>query len=57
VVTDLDIDRNELASLIAASRAHGDDLALLRLLLDGVWMMMPPADFSSASMRLTTTRS
>src|SRR5262249_44635022 len=31
-----DIDRNELAGLIAAARAHGDHLALGRLLLSGV---------------------
>src|SRR5438046_1593881 len=32
-VTDLEVDRDELTGLVAASRAHGDDLALLRFLL------------------------
>src|SRR2546430_15687773 len=35
-VTDLEVDRDELTGLVAASRAHGDDLALLRFLLSGV---------------------
>src|SRR5215468_5959642 len=32
----LQIDRDELAGFVAAPRANGDDLALLRLLLGGV---------------------
>src|SRR5579885_569891 len=35
-VTDLEVDRNELAVFIAAAGADGDDLALARLLLGGV---------------------
>src|SRR6266436_2842920 len=35
-VADLDVDRDELAALVAAARSNGDDLALLRLLLGGV---------------------
>src|SRR5256886_8213517 len=35
-VADLDVDRNELAALVAAAGSNGDDLALLRLLLGGV---------------------
>src|SRR5437870_1712677 len=35
-VAGLDIDRRELAGLVAAARADGDDLALARLLLGGV---------------------
>src|SRR5207302_4000157 len=35
-VTDLQVDRNELASLVAASRTHGDDFALLRFLFGGI---------------------
>src|SRR5215471_8285569 len=35
-ITLFDIDRNELAGVIAAARAHGDHLALGRLLLSGV---------------------
>src|SRR5271166_536753 len=31
-----EFDRRELAALIAGSRAHRDDLPLLRLLLDGI---------------------
>src|SRR6266446_2878845 len=36
VVADLDVDRDELAALVAAAGSNGDDLALLRLLLGGV---------------------
>ena len=35
-VTNLKIDRDQLAVLVAATRADGDDLALRRLLLNGV---------------------
>src|SRR5205814_1258896 len=35
-VATLDVDRDQLAALIAAARADGDDLAFLRLLLGGV---------------------
>jgi hypothetical protein len=53
---DLHVDGDKLAGFVAATGAHGDDLSLRWLFLGGV-RMMPPADFSSASMRLTTTRS
>jgi hypothetical protein len=36
VVANLDVDRDELAALVAAARSNGDDLALLWLLLGGV---------------------
>ena len=35
-VADLDVDRDELAGLVAAARADGDDLALRGLFLGGV---------------------
>jgi hypothetical protein len=35
-VARFEIEGNELAALIAGSRSHRNDLALLRLLLDGV---------------------
>jgi hypothetical protein len=35
-VADLEVDRDELAVLVAAARADADDLALLRLLLGGI---------------------
>ena len=35
-VTGLDVDRDELAALVAATGSNRDDLALLRLLLSGV---------------------
>src|SRR5690348_9176340 len=35
-VADLDVERLELAVLVAGAGAHGDDLALLGLLLGGV---------------------
>src|SRR5262245_21535766 len=35
-VADLEIDGDELAGLVAAARAHGDDLALRGLFLGGV---------------------
>src|SRR6266853_879810 len=35
-VADLDVDRDELAALVAATGSNGDDLALLWLLLGGV---------------------
>ena len=35
-VADLDVDRNELAGLVAATRADGDDFTLRGLLLGGV---------------------
>src|SRR5947208_5566284 len=35
-LADLEVDRDQLAGLIAAARPHGDDLALARLLLGGV---------------------
>jgi hypothetical protein len=54
-VADFDINGDQLAGLITAAGADGNHLALGGLF--SVRMMMPPADFSSASMRLTTTRS
>src|SRR5271166_3430709 len=36
LVADLDVEGGELAALVAAARAGGDDLAFLRLLLGGV---------------------
>ena len=56
-VADLDVDRDELAALVAAARADGDDFALRGLFLGGVGNDDAAGDFSSASMRLTTTRS
>jgi hypothetical protein len=57
-VADLDVDRDELAALIATTRANGNDLSFLRFFLRGIrGMMMPPLVFSSASIRLMTTRS
>src|ERR1700745_750167 len=35
-VADLDVDWNELAGLVAAARAHGNDFALGRLLFGGI---------------------
>jgi hypothetical protein len=35
-VADFDVDRDQLAALVAAAGSNGDDLALLRLLLGGV---------------------
>jgi hypothetical protein len=51
------IDRNQLAALVATAGANGDDFALCGFSLAVSGMMMPPAVFSSASIRLTTTRS
>ena len=56
-VADLDLDGDELARLVAATGANGDDSPWEGFSLAVSGMMMPPADFSSASMRLTTTRS
>ena len=56
-VADLEVDRDELAGLVAAARADGDDLALRGLFLGGVGNDDAAGAFSSASMRLTTTRS
>ena len=55
-VADLDVDRNQLAALVAPARADRSDFALRRLFLGGVRNDVP-LDFSSASKRLTTTRS
>src|SRR3984957_12151903 len=35
-VARFEVKRNELAAFVPSARSHGDDLALLRLLLDGV---------------------
>ena len=56
-VADLDVDRDELAALIATTRADGNDLPFLGFSLAVSGMMMPPLVFSSASIRLMTTRS
>jgi hypothetical protein len=56
-VANLDVNRDELAALVAAARSNGDDLALLWLLLGGVGNDVPPAVFASASIRSMTTRS
>ena len=56
-VADLDVDRDEIAALVAAPRSNGSNCALLRLLLGGIRNVMPPAVFASASMRSMTTRS
>ena len=56
-VADLDVERLQLAAVIARAGSGGEDLAFLRLFLGGVGMMMPPAVFSSASMRRTRIRS
>jgi hypothetical protein len=55
-VTDLHIDGDELTAFVAATGADDNHLALDGFSLAISGMMMPPADFSSASMRLTTTR-
>ena len=56
-VADLDVDRDELAALIATTGADGNDLPFLGFSLAVSGMMMPPLVFSSASIRLMTTRS
>src|SRR5262249_38573386 len=56
-VADLDVDRDELAALIATTVADGNDLPFLRFSFAVSGMMMPPLLFSSASIRLMTTRS
>ena len=55
-VAELEIDRDQLAVLVAGTRADGDDLALRGFSLAVSGMMMPPAVFSSLE-ALTTTRS
>jgi hypothetical protein len=49
-VAGLHVEGDDLAALVTGAGADGDDLAVSG-------MMMPPAVFSSASMRRTTTRS
>src|SRR6478672_2589100 len=56
-VADLDVDGDQLAGLVAAAGAHGDDLALGRLLFGSIGNDDAASVFSSASMRLTTMRS
>src|SRR5882672_10299297 len=56
-VARLYVERDQLPLLVARARASGDDLALLRLLFRGIRNDEPPAVFSSASIRRTTTRS
>src|SRR5207253_53119 len=56
-VAGLDVGFDDLAGLVATTGPHRDDLALRGLLLGGSGIMMPPLDFSSASIRFTTTRS
>jgi len=48
VIADLEVDRDELAGLVAAARADAHDFAGLRLFLCRIRMMIPPAVFSSA---------
>jgi len=56
-VAGLDVERDQLARLVAGTGTDGDDLAFLGLLLAVSGMMMPPAVRSSDSTRRTTTRS
>src|SRR5690348_13093396 len=46
-VADLDVDRDQLAAIVAAARTNGDDLALLRFLLGGVGN-----DYATSCLRL-----
>jgi hypothetical protein len=46
-VADLDVDRDELAAIVAAAGSNGDDLALLRFLLSGVGN-----DYATSCLRL-----
>src|SRR3984957_6988691 len=56
-VARFEIEGNELAALIAGSGSHRNDLALLRLLLDGAGNDDAALVFSSPSSRRITTRS
>ena len=56
-VADLDVDRNELAALVAAARADGNTLPCCGFSWAVSGMMMPPALLASASIRSMTTRS
>src|ERR1700747_3573518 len=49
-VARFEFEWHQLAALVPSARPHGDDLALLRLLLDVSGMMMPPFVLSSPSM-------
>src|SRR5436190_21210242 len=56
-VADLEVDRDQLAGFVPPARADRGDFALRGLFLAVSGMMMPPLVFSSASIRLTMTRS
>jgi hypothetical protein len=56
-VSDLDVDRDELAALVAPPGPNGGNLALLRLLLGGIRNDYATSVFASASIRSMTTRS
>src|ERR1700686_697764 len=56
-VARFEFEWDQLAALVPSARPHGDDLALLRLLLDGAGNNNAPLVLSSPSMRRTTTRS
>ena len=56
-IAKLCIKGDELAALIAETGADSDHFALHRLSFAVSGMMIPPAVFSSSSMRRTTTRS
>jgi len=57
LVTDLDVERNDLAVVVALARSNRDDLALVGLLAALSGMTMPDAVLRSWSRRLTITRS
>ena len=56
-VAGLDVERHELAGLVARAGADGDDLAFLRLFLGGVGDDDAAGGLVSCSTRRTTTRS
>src|SRR5580693_8516465 len=56
-IADLDVDRNELAGFVAPSRSTATTLPSCGFSLAVSGMMMPPAVFASASIRVSTTRS
>ena len=57
LVAGFDLERMNLALLIAGAGADGDDFAFLRLFLGRIGDDDPPGVFSSASTRRTRTRS
>jgi hypothetical protein len=56
-ITDPEVDRDDPAGFVAPAGTDGDALALAGFSLAGSGMMMPPMVLSSASIRLTATRS